>query len=106
MGNLSFEANQSGLKALFKGFGDVASVAITMSKGKGAPSSRGFGFVNMPDQEQALAAIAALDGREFMGRVLKVGPARPKTKVQVLNEPGTYRGGRRTRSYMKRQGLL
>src|SRR4030042_4072492 len=89
----------------------------------------------MPDGGQALAAIAALNGKEFMGRVLRVNPARPKgqkamvwppirqrtmvwpplakaiakakTEVQlrVVRPPGTYRGGRRTRSYMSRRGL-
>lgn len=47
----------------------------------------------------------ALNGKEFMGRVLNVNPVRPKTEVQLFNKPGTYRGGRRTRSYIKRRGL-
>jgi len=139
VGNLSFEATEGDVKKLFEGFGNVASVVILMRKEKKAPKSRGFGFVQMPDEQQALAAIAALNGKEFMGRVLDVEPARPKKEAQaenelkekrqpkatveaeqhpreereqkktwfnpVFNKPGTYRGGRRTRSYMSRRGL-
>lgn len=139
VGNLSFEANEADVKKLFEGFGSVFSVAIVMEKQKKAPKSRGFGFVDMPDDEQALAAIAGLNAKEFMGRVLNVNPARskeeaeearklkvskqPKVKAQaqkypkeetgpdktwfspVFRKPGTYKGGRRTNSYMKRKGL-
>ena len=125
VGNLLFAATEGDVKKLFEGFGNVASVAIVMRKEKKTPKSRGFGFVQMPDDEQALAAIAALNGKEFMGRVLHVNPARPKgqkamvwppiakakAEAQAGNElkekrqPGTYKGGRRTHSYMKRRGL-
>jgi len=139
VGNLLFDATGADVKKLFEGFGNVASVVIAMEKEKKAPKSRGFGFVQMPDEQQALAAIAALNGKEFMGRVLDVNPARPKAEAQaeselkekrqpkvtveaeqypqeereqkktwfnpVFNKPGTYKGGRRTRSYMKRHGL-
>ncbi len=105
VGNLSFDATQGDVKKLFEGFGNVASVAIVMRKEKKAPKSRGFGFAEMPDEQQALAAIAALNGKEFMGRVLDVNPARPKTEAQPFNKPGTYNGGRRTHSYMKQRGL-
>jgi len=79
VGNLLFAATEGDLKKLFAGFGNVASVAIVMEK-KGI-KSRGFGFVQMPDEEQALAAIAALNDKEFMGRPLNVSPARPKPAV-------------------------
>jgi RNA recognition motif-containing protein len=111
VGNLLFEATEADVKKLFEGFGNVASVVIVMRKEKKAPKSRGFGFVQMPDERQALAAIAALNGKEFMGRVLNANPARPKTEAQTVVElnkkgqPGIYRGGRRTRSYISRLGL-
>jgi len=128
VGNLSFNANESDVKKLFEGLGDVASVVIVMEKEKKAPKSRGFGFVQMPDEQQALVAIAALNGKEFMGRLLNVNVARPKTeterkiepkkkiepkvKVEVdrpmrpfFAQPGAYKGGRRTHSYIKRRGL-
>jgi len=81
VGNLLFEATEADVRKLFKGFGNVDSVTIVMEKEKKAPKSRGFGFVQMPDEQQALAAIAALNGKEFMGRALNVNPARPKPVV-------------------------
>ncbi|MBM3250430.1 MAG: hypothetical protein FJZ09_06315 [Candidatus Omnitrophica bacterium] len=113
--NLLYEATEGDVKKLFEGFGNVASVKIAMRKGKPG----GFGFIEMPDEQQALAAIAALNDKEFMGRVLHVEPARPKKEVKQDNrfrpvkdgrvhpfgQPGRYRGGRRTRSYISRLGL-
>ena len=81
-GNLSFDATGGDVKKLFEGFGNVASAVIVMEKEKKAPKSRGFGFVQMPDEQQALATIAALNGKEFMGRPLNVNPARPKPAVE------------------------
>ena len=140
VGNLSFGAAEEDVKKLFEGFGNVVSAVIVMSKDKKTPKSRGFGFVEMSDEEHALAAIAGLNGKEFMGRVLNVEVSRPKTEAQreneleekrqarlkakaeaeqhlweeqeqekplvtpVLNKPGTYKGGRRTRSFVKRHG--
>jgi len=130
VGNLAFDATEADVKKLFEGFGNVASVAIVMNKDKKVPKSRGFGFVEMPDGQQALAAMAALNGKEFMRRVLNVNPARPKTeagqkselKTKIaaeqypreegeqrkawVNKPGAYKSGRRTYSYMKRNGLV
>ena len=85
-GNLSFSATEADLKNLFKDFGNVASVVIVMGKEKKTPKSRGFGFVEMPDEQEALAAIGALNGKEFMGRVLNVDPSRPKTEAQKISE--------------------
>ncbi len=80
VGNLSFDATEADVKKLFEGFGSVASVRIVMEK-KGT-KSRGFGFVQMPDEQQAQALIAALNDKEFMGRPLRVSPARPKPVVE------------------------
>ena len=80
VGNLSFDATEADVRKLFEGFGSVASVRIVMEK-KGT-KSRGFGFGQMPDEQQAQAAIAALNGKEFMGRPLNVSPARPKPEVE------------------------
>src|SRR3989338_119472 len=87
VGNLSFEATQDDVKKLFEGFGNVTSVVIVMSKEKKAPKSRGFSFVQMPDEQPALAAIAALNGKEFMGRILNVDPARPKGQKAMVWPP-------------------
>jgi len=142
VGNLSFKTTETELKQLFETIGEVSSAVIVMEKEKKAPKSRGFGFVEMPDEVQALAAISALNGRDFMGRLLNVNPTRPKTESQRKSElekrtflkakarmrvqdnryqnessvdkevstrpfiprPGTYKGGRRTRSYAIRTG--
>jgi len=86
VGNLPFAANESDVKKLFEDFGDVVSVAIVMEKEKKAPKSRGFGFVQMHDYQQGLAAIAALNGKDFMGRALDVNPARPKAEARAIIE--------------------
>ena len=73
VGNLSFEAKEIDVQRLFMAFGVVTSVAIVMEK-KGK-KSRGFGFVEMPDEQEALAAIAQLQGKEILGRPINVTPA-------------------------------
>ncbi|MEK6568665.1 MAG: RNA-binding protein, partial [Candidatus Omnitrophota bacterium] len=88
VGNLSFDVSSVEIEKLFKGFGDVVSAVIVPQKGKKTPKSRGFGFVEMPDESQARAAIAALNGKEFMGRVLKVNTGVLKKEVQQGSEMG------------------
>jgi RNA recognition motif-containing protein len=118
VGNLSYDAGEKDLIGLFAAFGEVESAAIMVRRDRDAISSRGFGFVRMPDESQAQAAVAALNGQEFMGRALVVNPARPgaeelvertfRDKRQpgpILNSPGKYRGGRRTRSFLRKQGI-
>jgi len=78
--NLSPEATREELKKAFAAHGDVASVTILterMSGGRRTGRSRGIGFVAMPDNVGARAAIAALNSREFHGRSLLVKEARP-----------------------------
>ncbi|MFH1578403.1 MAG: hypothetical protein ABIC18_04970 [Candidatus Omnitrophota bacterium] len=84
VGNLSFDATKADVKKAFECFGSVVSVVIVMDKQWA--KSRGFGFVEMPDDQQAQAAIAALDGKEFMGRPLNVGLARTKAEVGSDNK--------------------
>lgn len=81
VGNLSFEATEADLRRLFEVFGEVASIKLLMHK-KGI-KNRGFGFVEMPDDSRALAAMSNLSGQEFMGRPLKLSPARPKPEKIV-----------------------
>jgi RNA recognition motif-containing protein len=76
VGNLLFEAKEADVFKAFASFGKVSSVAIVMEK-KGK-KSRGFGFVEMPDGKEALAAIAGLDGKALLGRPINVAPAMPK----------------------------
>jgi len=76
VGNLSFEAKEIDVERVFRSFGVVTSVAIVMEK-KGK-KSRGFGFVEMPDEHEALAAIAQLQGKNILDRPINVMPALSK----------------------------
>src|SRR5258708_37795005 len=76
VGNMSFQTSEDDLKELFKPFGQVARIHIAMDRETGR--ARGFAFVEMPNDEEAAKAMAALDGKEVGGRNLKVNEARPK----------------------------
>ncbi len=76
VGNLSFRTNDSALRDAFEAFGEVTSAKVITDRETGR--SRGFGFVEMPDEEEAQAAIRALNGAELDGRQLKVSEAREK----------------------------
>ena len=80
VGNLSFQATKEDLVKLFEPFGAVAN-AVIMERKKG--KSRGYGFVDMPNEEEKNAAITALAGKEFMWRVLSVSPVIPKVKGEL-----------------------
>ncbi len=88
VGNLSFDATEADLKTLFEGFGAVSSVVIVMEKKEA--KSRGFGFVEMPDDQQAEAAIAALNTKDFRGRPLNVSQARVKTEEKKPDPIATW----------------
>ena len=88
VGNLSYEATQDDLRQAFEAHGEVSSVSIIMDKMTGR--SRGFGFVEMPDQGAAQAAISALNLQEIRGRAMTVNEAKPKP------ERGSMGGGSRS----------
>jgi RNA recognition motif-containing protein len=75
VGNLSFSADQAGLKSLFSPFGEVISARVMTDRDTGR--SRGFGFVEM-DSNDAKKAIAALNGTDFEGRPLRVNESQPR----------------------------
>jgi RNA recognition motif-containing protein len=75
VGNLSFNATTPDLEALFGQAGIVASVNIITDKFSGQP--RGFGFVEMENEQEAQAAIDRFNGHEFQGRALTVNKAKP-----------------------------
>ena len=77
VGNLSYEATQDDIRQAFEAHGQVSSVSIIMDRMTGR--SKGFGFVEMPDNGAAQAAIAALNLQEIRGRAMTVNEARPKT---------------------------
>jgi RNA recognition motif-containing protein len=75
VGNLSFNIRDEDLRTAFAKFGQVDSAQVVTDRSSGR--SRGFGFVEMPDDE-GKAAIAALNGTELEGRPLTVNEARPR----------------------------
>ena len=90
VGNLSWGLKDQDLANLFTPFGEVASAKIVMDKF--TQRSKGFGFVEMPNDEQAQAAIAQLNGSEIEGRNLVVNESRPK-------EEGSGGGGFKKRNF-------
>ncbi len=76
VGNLSYQATEDDLQSAFSQFGAVDRVSIVRDRESG--QSRGFGFVEMPNTEEASTAIMALNGREVKGRAIKVNEARPR----------------------------
>ena len=75
VGNLPWSATQEGVESLFSPSGEVLSVKLVSDRETGR--ARGFGFVEMEDAD-AINAIAALDGKEFDGRALRINKAEPK----------------------------
>ena len=80
VGNLSYDVAESDLEQAFGEFGQVSSVSLIKDKQTG--ESKGFGFVEMPEVSEGQAAVKEMNGKEFMGRELKVDqakerPARP-----------------------------
>lgn len=73
--NINFRAREQDLKDLFQQFGEVSSVKIVTDRDTGR--SRGFGFVEMPNDSEGKQAIAQLNGADFSGRNLVVNEARP-----------------------------
>jgi len=76
VGNLSFETNDGSLRAAFEAHGEVSSAQVITDRDTG--SSRGFGFVEMPSDQEAQAAMTALDGSDLDGRQIKVNQAKPR----------------------------
>ncbi len=76
VGNLSYEVDSSSLQDLFGEFGAVRSAQVIQDRDTGR--SKGFGFVEMEDDQSANAAISALEGKEHGGRNLTVNEARPR----------------------------
>ena len=90
VGNLSFQTTESELRALFEPFGQIVRVHMAMDRETGR--ARGFGFVEMANDEEAKKAIAELDGKELGGRNVKVNEARPKERSSGPPR-GDNRGG-------------
>src|SRR5207245_970849 len=92
VGNLVWDATADDLLALFQQHGQVARAQVITDRETGR--SRGFGFVEMEDDAEALKAIEALNGTPFRGRPLTVNEARPR---EERGGGGGYGGGGRGR---------
>lgn len=79
VGNLSFKVEEDDLRELFEAYGEVESVKLIMDKFTG--KSKGFGFVEIADKDQALKAIEELNNSEFEGTNIVVNQAREKTET-------------------------
>jgi RNA recognition motif-containing protein len=90
VGNLSYEVTEEELKKAFEGFGQVESVKIIIDNYSGR--SKGFGFVEMPDNAEARSAINDLNDHDLKGRPLKVNTARPRNENR--RSGGGFGGGR------------
>ena len=78
VGNLSYEANEEDLRQAFDVYGQISSVRVITDRDTGR--SKGFGFVEMPNDAEAQSAISGLNGKELQGRSLKVNEARPRSE--------------------------
>lgn len=98
VGSLAYECTDEDLLQAFSSHGAVDSARVINDRETGR--SRGFGFVEMPNEAEARAAISALNGREILGRAIKVNEARPReergggSRPSARSGSGGY-GGRR-----------
>ena len=93
VGNLAYSVTDEQLKKAFEQFGKVDSANVI--KDQYSHRSKGFGFVEMPESEEARAAIAGLNGKEIDGRSLNVNEAKPRTdRGRGGDFGGGGRGGR------------
>jgi len=97
VGNLSFTASEDEIRQAFGAFGTIASVSIIKDHETG--QSRGFAFVEMPDNEEGQVAITNLNGKPLKGRPLKVNEARPREEGGRRGGGGFSDGGRRQGSF-------
>ncbi len=88
VGNLDYQLTEDNHKSAFQAYGEVESVRILTDRDTDRP--KGFGFVEMPEKEEAFKAIEGLNGTDLGGRTLTVNEARPKRN----NGGGGFGGGR------------
>ena len=76
VGNLPYSTTEEDLRAIFERFGEVSSAKVVIDRETNR--SKGFGFVEMPDDHDGEEAVKALDGSPMNGRPLRVNPAKPR----------------------------
>jgi RNA recognition motif-containing protein len=77
VGNLPNSVNENDLREVFQAFGEVSKASVIKDKFSG--ESRGFGFIEMPNKDEADKAISTLNGKDLKGRTAKVNEAKPRT---------------------------
>ena len=77
IGNLDYSTTSEDVKTAFAQFGSIESAEVIVDRNTGR--SKGFGFVEMGNDDEARAAIAGLDGKNLDGRLIKVNEARPRS---------------------------
>jgi RNA recognition motif-containing protein len=92
VGNLPYNATEEQLRNMFSQHGEVSSASIIKDRDTGR--SKGFGFVEMPDDSAAEEAIQALNESDMNGRNIKVNQARPKEERPRGGDRGGYRSDR------------
>lgn len=93
VGSLPYRTTEEDLRAIFNQYGEVTSVNIVIDRASGR--SKGFGFVEMANLEDAKKALEAVNGSELGGRALIVCPARPQTERRDREEGGNWSKPRR-----------
>ena len=93
VGNLSYQTQSEDLEKLFGQYGNVTSVRIITDRDSGR--SKGFGFLEMPENAEAQEAIENLNGFNLDGRDLKVNESQPRPQNDRRGGGGGGRGGRR-----------
>jgi RNA recognition motif-containing protein len=97
VGNLPFNTSEDEVRDLFTAYGAVTSVTLIVDRETGR--LRGFGFVEMEDEQEAGSAIEALNGTDLQGRSLTVNIARPREDRRGGGGGGGNRGGGRDRRW-------
>ena len=88
VGNMSFETTESELRAVFEPYGELSRVSVVTDRDTGR--ARGFGFVEMSNDDEGTKAIAELNGKEINGRAWNVNEAKPKTAGSGSRGGGGY----------------
>ena len=96
IGNLPYDMNQEGLEKHFSEYGTVSSAVVITDRDTGR--SKGFGFVEMENSDEADKAVKEMDGKDLQGRNIRVNEARPKTNNRFREGGGSGRDRNRRRN--------